>query len=300
MTSSHGPIVVGIDASPDSGAALRWAVKQARACHRPVRVIYAYPWLEAVQTEQHIVSAPELSATTAQAHAQQFVEQAILSLADDPELSIEAVAIGGSADHVLCRESDSAYLVVVGSRKLHAVGSYLLGSVGQAVANNAHCPTVVVRAEPDPGLAAEVVVGVSADASAEPVLAFAFEQASWLGARLRVVHGWKSPIGPRSTLFPLEFSEPNIDELSSEAAQLDLAELIAGWQDKFSDVEVISEARYGHPTSILVEESVGKQLLVVGNSTHHPLIGTVLGSVSLGVLHHAACPVAVVPLATSG
>jgi nucleotide-binding universal stress UspA family protein len=75
-----------------------------------------------------------------------------------------------------------------------------------------------------------------------------------------------------------------------------LSEALAGWREKYPDVpvrrpEVIRE----HPTAGLVMASAAQYLLVVGNRGRHALAGTLLGSVSQGVLHRANCPVAVIP-----
>jgi nucleotide-binding universal stress UspA family protein len=74
-----------------------------------------------------------------------------------------------------------------------------------------------------------------------------------------------------------------------------LAEAIAGWRDKYPDVAVQSGVVREHPGVALAAESASAQLLVVGNRGKHAMAGTLLGSVSQAVLHHATCPVAVVP-----
>ena len=74
-----------------------------------------------------------------------------------------------------------------------------------------------------------------------------------------------------------------------------LAESLAGWQEKYPDVLVRSGVVREHPAAGLVAEAASAQLLVVGNRGRHALAGTLLGSVSQAVLHHATCPVAVVP-----
>ena len=50
-----------------------------------------------------------------------------------------------------------------------------------------------------------------------------------------------------------------------------------------------------HPVAGLVLASAAQYLLVVGSRGRHALAGILLGSVSQGVLHHATCPVAIVP-----
>jgi nucleotide-binding universal stress UspA family protein len=78
-------------------------------------------------------------------------------------------------------------------------------------------------------------------------------------------------------------------------AEVWLSEALAGWREKYPDVAVHSGVVSEHPAAGLVKESAAQYLLVVGSRGRHALTGTLLGSVSQGVLHHATCPVAVIP-----
>jgi nucleotide-binding universal stress UspA family protein len=75
---------------------------------------------------------------------------------------------------------------------------------------------------------------------------------------------------------------------------------MAGWQDKYPDVAATSAVLDAHPVGGLVEASLSEYLLVVSKRGRGARAGTVLGSVSQGVLHHATCPVAVVPVSGVG
>jgi nucleotide-binding universal stress UspA family protein len=75
-----------------------------------------------------------------------------------------------------------------------------------------------------------------------------------------------------------------------------LSEALAGWRERYPDVDVHGAVIRDHAVAGLVSESTAERLLVVGSRGRHALAGTLLGSVSQGVLHHATCPVAVVPL----
>jgi hypothetical protein len=74
-----------------------------------------------------------------------------------------------------------------------------------------------------------------------------------------------------------------------------LAEALASWPEKFPDVRVRSAVIRAHPTVGLIGESSNQDLLVVGSHGRRPSTARLLGSVSQGVLHHAYCPVAVIP-----
>jgi nucleotide-binding universal stress UspA family protein len=72
-----------------------------------------------------------------------------------------------------------------------------------------------------------------------------------------------------------------------------MVEALSGWSEKYPDVEVHRHLVRGHAVEMLVQESEGAALLVVGRRGHGGFPGLPLGSVSNGVLHHADCPVAV-------
>jgi nucleotide-binding universal stress UspA family protein len=82
--------------------------------------------------------------------------------------------------------------------------------------------------------------------------------------------------------------------MAAREERLVLAESLAGWEEKFPDVEVVQQVVLGHPVPSLVSRAAKARLLVVGSRGHSSLRSLVLGSVSHGVLHHATGPVAVV------
>jgi nucleotide-binding universal stress UspA family protein len=74
-----------------------------------------------------------------------------------------------------------------------------------------------------------------------------------------------------------------------------LAEALAGWRDKYPDVVVRRELTHGGARKSLIGATHRAQLVEVGTRGRGGFTGLLLGSVSQAVLHHAACPVAVVP-----
>lgn len=79
------------------------------------------------------------------------------------------------------------------------------------------------------------------------------------------------------------------------AAQRILDEALAGWHDKYPDVTVHRTTPRSGPRTALIEASHHAQLVIVGARGRGGLTGPLLGSVSQAVLHHATCPVAIVP-----
>jgi nucleotide-binding universal stress UspA family protein len=73
-----------------------------------------------------------------------------------------------------------------------------------------------------------------------------------------------------------------------------LSDRMAQWREKFPSVRLELVTALDNPARALVEQSRSAQLVVVGTRGHRPLAGALLGSTSHALLHHAACPVAVV------
>jgi nucleotide-binding universal stress UspA family protein len=288
VTAKHrGPVVVGIDVMNNNGPVLKWAVREADARHLALRVVHAYgpvvanPWAPATYERNEIEVLRRASEDVV---AKTLGQVRILS----PDLSAIGAAVEGDARQVLIAESATAPITVLGSRHLASMGATLLGSVGCGVSAGARGPIVVVRGPSgDPEEGAGVVVGIDGSEPAEDVLEFAFNFASTHAAPLRAVMCWRPD--------PLAAIRWRPEQPVPPRAELWLAETIAGWQEKFPDVEVHSAVIRDHPVSGLVAESMAQRLLVVGNRGRHPLADTLLGSIAQGVLHHATCPVAVIP-----
>jgi nucleotide-binding universal stress UspA family protein len=140
-----GRIVVGVDGSESSKAALRWAVHQAELTGAQV---------EAVSAWQYPPMIGGFGLGPASAMALNFDEIAAKALSDsiadvvDPATSvhISTAVIEGNAAQVLLRAADGADLLVVGSRGHGGFTGALLGSVSQHCAHHAPCPLIIVRA----------------------------------------------------------------------------------------------------------------------------------------------------------
>ena len=284
--SEQRPIVVGVDASPRTEAALRWAVREVAARRAPLHLVCAHRWVVPFDQFSIYADPPNADLTHAGQIAKRVLADAVEFAAElDPTLEVSSDAVDDEAVPVLIDESTRAQLVVLGSRHLTAAGSSLLGSVSAAVAARASCPAVVVHemALADEGL--PVVVGVDGSEAAELLLGFGFGHASAHRAPLHAV------LCRRPDLLALVIPDAG----AAAPPPLWLSEALAGWHERFPDVAVRTTVIEGHPTAGLVKASAAARLLVVGSHGRHALAGTLLGSVSQGVLHHATCPVAVVP-----
>jgi nucleotide-binding universal stress UspA family protein len=133
-------VVVGVDGSPSSKAALRWALDQARLTKARLRAVIAWDvppytgWGAA--HEDYCIAAGKL--------LEESVREA---LGYDPPLDVEVVetVLPGHPAQVLIDQSAHAALLVVGSRGHGGFAGTLLGSVSQLCLQHAHCPVLVVR-----------------------------------------------------------------------------------------------------------------------------------------------------------
>jgi nucleotide-binding universal stress UspA family protein len=134
-TGSDARIVVGVDGSPASKAALNWAIGQGACTGAVVEAVIAYYWFP-----MPVVNIDFKGLAT------QVLEEAIFE-ASDPGTPVKIVPkiFQGSPAKVLLQEAADADLLVVGSRGHGLVGEALLGSVSHHCVQHAACPVVVVR-----------------------------------------------------------------------------------------------------------------------------------------------------------
>lgn len=277
------PIVVGTDGSGAADRAVDWAAGEAELRHRPLHLVHAAEiWPYQVR---RFVPAEEPERTSR-------AGRAILSEAERrvrehwPGLRVTTALVVNAAHDALRDESENAFELVLGHRGRGGFAGHLLGSVGLRMAGHSAIPAVIVRGEGD-GFG-EVAVGCELAEEPGDALLYAFDAAAARGARLRVVHAWQVPEGP---------AEPGglVDEerMNDERrAQINMA--YAPLHDRYPLVEVVNDVLVGHPVSALTRASRTTDLIVVGARHQHRWGASRLGSVGHGVIHHAACPVAVV------
>jgi nucleotide-binding universal stress UspA family protein len=118
---------------------------------------------------------------------------------------------------------------------------------------------------------------------------FAFEEAERRGVPLAAVHTWAHPVPRDPADIPSGYDEAELREARV------LSEALVGWTDKYPDVEVHRRLVRARARPTLIEASSRAQLAVVGSHGRGGFTGMLLGSVGHALLHHARCPVAVVP-----
>ncbi len=252
-------VVVGVDGSSGSAAAVRWAATEARLREAELRVVAAYQRRHATSTSAAGPSAGE--------RARAVVHDAIAQArAAAPGVDVRGVALPGYAVPVLLHAEEDAALLVVGSHRGGGMPGLPHGSVCSQVATHARGSVVVVRG--DSALDGPVVVGVGADAAAATVIDRAFEEASLRHAPVVAV-----------TVAPNGGPAGTDDDL-------------APWRERFPKVVAEREVLAGRPEKVLAQRCRQAQLVVIG-PRRHGYEGVMLGPVGTHLLQRADCPVLV-------
>ncbi|PZM98310.1 MAG: universal stress protein UspA [Actinobacteria bacterium] len=280
------PIVVGYDGSQPAEAALAWALDEADRSRLPVRLVYAFEWFGLGTPVAAGVAWPDPE-TRRQAEAM-VLDAATQARESHPDLDITGVLVDGPAAGVLTERSRDAALIVLGNRGHGGFANLLLGSTGVAVSAHAHCPVVVVRGESGPATFSKpVLVGVDGSPGSALALEYAFSQATARGGRLHVIRTWTPP--------PPEWTPATYDPVAIAAAKrVEVDEMLAAGREAHPEVQVTVDVFADRPGRALVKASRDAQLVVVGSRGRGGFRGLLLGSVSQQLLHHSACPVAVV------
>ncbi|MEU9448851.1 universal stress protein [Streptomyces sp. NPDC048277] len=141
---ASGPrVVVGVDGSPASYAALRWGVRYAALVGGAVEAIAAWE-LQGLQNW----SGPAVDMDIDEEEARQRMRQELTDvLGADAAGSVDSHVVHGNAADILLRAAQGAEVVVVGSKGRGGFARALLGSVSQHVSQHAPCPVVIVRSE---------------------------------------------------------------------------------------------------------------------------------------------------------
>ncbi|MFI6495212.1 universal stress protein [Streptomyces sp. NPDC050564] len=284
----RGAVVVGLDATPSAGLALAWAADEAARRRLSLHLVIAVDAPDLAHGSAELTSlwtswGPAIRA----AYAPVLEDARDFAVQRHPELMVVAELANGSPADVLRARAPGSSMVVVGSRHRGVVRDlFSRERVGLPLVAPPPCPVVVVR-EPERVThePPHLVVGVDGSAVSTEAVRFAFEEAAFHDARLIAVSAWQQP--PFTSVV-------RADEMEKEQGHA-LAESTAGWADKYPQVKLRHEIIRGHPVQVLTEAAKYALALVVGSRGLGGFPGLLLGSVSLGVLYHAPCPLIVVP-----
>ncbi|ORB82726.1 universal stress protein [Mycobacterium kansasii] len=282
-------ILVGVDGSKQSDAAVAWATREAILHQLPVTLMHGVaPIVVGWPVGQLYTEMPEWQKDESHAVIERAHQALRDSLGGSGSPDVRAEVVYSNIVPALIEASNDAWMTVVGSQGMGALGRTLLGSVSSALLHHAQCPVAVIHS--DDGVVADttapVVVGIDGSPASEAATALAFDEASRRGVALVALHAW-SDVG----VFPVLGMDWRDRENQGEEV---LAERLAGWQEQYPDVQVRRSLVCDKPAHWLLEEAQHAQLLVVGSRGRGGFPGMLLGSVGSAVAHSAKIPVIVV------
>jgi nucleotide-binding universal stress UspA family protein len=191
-------------------------------------------------------------------------------------------------------EDLGADLIVVGSAR-HAAGRLLAGSVAGSTRSGAPCPVAVSPAGYEGSRLSTVGVAFDGSPESREALILAADLVRARSARLRVVHVVGQPREVVAPMYPLAYAPHEWEhhgELEVARARSVMERAVA---DLGREVEAEGEVVFGHARKELASLSRWLDLLVVGSRGWGPARRVLLGSTSNHLMHHAACPVLVIP-----
>lgn len=287
-------IVVGIDGSDLSIAALRWAGEEAVL--RDATLLIVSAWSMPVLAYPAGPTGVFLDSGPFETEARRLVEDAVTRLRSDlgdRAVRVETSVVCERAASAILERSEDASLVVIGSRGRGGFASLVLGSVAVACIHHCRVPVVVIHeAGYLPGCG-DVVVGIDDSAGARAALRWAAIEAVRLGRRLVVVHGWELPdTMPQGSAGYGPLVEDSFTEVGERLLEVTVMKELADLAER---PEILTRAVPVDAVGALLAEAEDAGLLVVGSRGRGGFTGLLLGSVSQQCVHHATCPVVVVP-----
>jgi nucleotide-binding universal stress UspA family protein len=293
MTPS-GRIVVGVDGD-GSRAPLHWAVAEAIRRQAELDVVHAFQ--PAHDISPIGIPGPALDTAPYEGAAKLLVDGAVASIHARERSAlrdVQRITVPDSGGVALTEASKGADLLVVGQRGRGPLKG-LLGSVSHQCVHHAACPVTVVPADwPSTRPPLRIVVGVDGSDASRVALRWALEEAALWGSTLVVACAWNTP-------YPVEPWGLVVTPRDRDVFERHAHDVI--------ETMVAAEIAEGAPKPIawtgraiedasgpgLVQVSDGTDLLVVGSRGRGGFAALLVGSTSLHCLHHAACPVTIVP-----
>lgn len=286
-------ILVGVDGSTESLAAVKWAADRAIRVGARIHVLCTYA-LASYSAAALDGGYAVLDDEALKRGAQQVVDEAVEAAKKRGDVRVSASIEPGDPAGVLVEMSREVDMVVVGSRGGGSFADRLLGTVSSALPAHAKCPVVIVPRHTSGKKfmpIERIVVGVDGSDVASSALRRAVDEAERWGARLTAVSA--VPIATGASM--MTWAPTGVDHSSllkdvRKGMGIAIDDALGG-----RDMEVARHALDGSPASLLIEFSTAVDLVVVGTRARGGLAGVLLGSTSQTVLSHSTCPVMIVP-----
>ncbi|WP_328940856.1 universal stress protein [Streptomyces sp. NBC_00250] len=303
-TASEPPVVVGVDGSEHSLRALEWAVSAAEHLGAPLVVAH-------VRSDALQLGAARIASLGPSPEIPDSVVTAVRTVVEERghRIPTRYESLDGSVTDALPAAARGARLLVTGSRGRGGFASLLLGSTSRTLAATSPCPLVVVPHEARAAAleggaeAGRVLLGLHPEETPDEVVTFAFEAAHHRGVPLEAVTAFRLPPQPSSLVVApapaLQVPPPmplaDTAEEFVQEAEREQEERLRPFVARWPGVELVPTVVPADAAGLLVEGSRDAGLLVVGRHHRHRFGSLLIGSVAHAVLHHAHCPVAVIP-----
>ncbi|MCW4352928.1 universal stress protein [Hoyosella sp. YIM 151337] len=281
------PVTAGVDGSEESYAAVRWAAREALVTNRRLVLLsvaggYLSTWMPASYFEDI-----ERDSWAALERAERVARDEI---GESTSLDIGKQLTKGPLVRELVHASERAHKLVVGARGGNESGlPRVIGSTAAGLAAHAACPLAIIPLHAEYATANRIAVGIDGKRRSDNAIGVAFEEASARGAELVAVYTWEEA-GFSSALAGHDFpwDEARIAE------EIILAEALAGWSEKFPDVDVSRTVVSDNAARTLAKLSATVDLVIVGSSGRGGFMGLILGSTSIALLDTAQSPLLIV------
>lgn len=280
MNTTTKPVVIGIvDKQP---SALRFAIREARAILSPLRVIHS------------VGTPPQAAQFYAGYGVLEGLQAAGQAILDDAKRFIDEEAPGLRAEYILTtvapvaaleREASTARILILGADDVPWYDRLLRTKVAGYLARHAACPVVVVPELSYPGtFEGDVILTLDGDTSADGPIAFAFEEACARDSVLHILHA----------------TPPEALSSDEDETRANIAEVLAGWREKFPEIIVVETFTAGEPEATLTRATEIAGLVIIGRPHGESARFAMARPVAIEVLKEAHCPVAVVPASYRG
>ncbi|WP_406864662.1 universal stress protein [Streptomyces sp. HUAS MG47] len=282
-----GNVVAGVDGSPSARTAALWAAAEADRRGRPLHVVHA-----ADTDRRALWASPESMQAVRQAGDDLLTDTLDAIRERFPDLTVTREFGRQEPVAGLLAAAGNRGTIVVGSRGLGGFSSLMLGSVGLGVAARADVPVIVVRGEGERPETGTVTAAVH-DTEDLGWLLLAAAEAHARKATLRLVSVWNvlTHIGSVATMLD------DLDDIAQRRVK-ELKQLADRVREAYPDLIVGHHVETGTSTSgILIEASAHTDVVVMGRGRRPLGVGPALGRVAHALIHHAQCPVQIIPSA---
>ncbi len=288
----RGTWVVGLDGSDCAANALEWAASNVDGRASGIELVTA--WQTPIVTASPMSLPMTVDIDDLETHdaAVRDVAEVAAGLGERLHLPVTASVGHGGPAQVLLDASDSAGLLVIGSRGRGGFARLLLGSTSTQCATHASVPTIVVPGDAEPGAVQTILVGCDGSPNSMAALRWAIDFAA-PGSTVVVAWVWDATplaVGADAFFFP------DASDLAADRFH-HLVDSVSE-QARTRGVTLEREFVRGTPRSALAAQAEQADLVVVGARGHGAVGAALLGSVSTWLLHHLHRPIAVVPLAS--